>query len=197
MKTESKAKWVCGALLLGAIAVGVVGYSTREPGASERMRRALVGAEDEWTSRTVWACDQRKMVIVEGVRPGEKIPHERAQLVADVLQDLMRFCNEEITARLAIDQSITVAANGRGDEIGGNGVACAMCHPNAVNTHPETYPKFQTQLKKVALLRDMVNWCIENPLEGKPLPDGDPRMKALEAYVLAKRAGVALAAGKH
>ena len=106
MKTESQAKWVCGALLLGAIAVGVVGYSTRGPGASERMRRALVGAEDEWTSRTVWACDQRKMVIVEGVRPGEKIPHERAQLVADVLQDLMRFCNEEITARLAIEAYI-------------------------------------------------------------------------------------------
>jgi hypothetical protein len=23
-----------------------------------------------------------------------------------------------------------------------------MCHPNASNTHPETDPKFQTQLKK-------------------------------------------------
>jgi thiosulfate dehydrogenase len=83
------------------------------------------------------------------------------------------------------------------DEIGTNGLACAMCHPDASNTHPETYPKFQTQLKKVALLRDMVNWCILNPLEGKELPDNDPRLKALEAYILAKRSGVALEAGKH
>ena len=30
--------------------------------------------------------------------------------------------------------------------LGTNGVACAQCHPNAANTHPETYPKFQQQL---------------------------------------------------
>jgi thiosulfate dehydrogenase len=72
-----------------------------------------------------------------------------------------------------------------------------MCHPNAANTHPETYPKFQTQLKKVALLRDMINWCIENPLEGKKLADGDPQLKAIEAYILSQRAGVAMEPGKH
>jgi thiosulfate dehydrogenase len=72
-----------------------------------------------------------------------------------------------------------------------------MCHPNASNTHPESYPKFQTQLKKVALLRDMVNWCIMNPLEGTELPENDARMKALEAYILASRTGVAIQAGKH
>jgi thiosulfate dehydrogenase len=83
------------------------------------------------------------------------------------------------------------------DEIGSNGVACAMCHPNASNTHPETYPKFQTQLKKVALLRDMVNWCILNPLEGKELAFDDPRMVALEAYILSQRAGKPLEAGRH
>ena len=81
--------------------------------------------------------------------------------------------------------------------LGTNGIACAMCHPNASNTHPETYPKFQTQLKKVALLRDMVNWCIINPLEGTELPENDPKLKALEAYILASRRGVALDAGKH
>jgi thiosulfate dehydrogenase len=82
-------------------------------------------------------------------------------------------------------------------KLGTNGISCDMCHPNASNTHPETYPKFQTQLKKVALLRDMINWCIENPLEGKKLPDDDPQMKALEAYILSQRAGTALAPGKH
>jgi thiosulfate dehydrogenase len=83
------------------------------------------------------------------------------------------------------------------DELGTNGIACAMCHPNAANTHPETYPKFQIEMKKVALLRDMVNWCVQNPLEGQKLADDDPRMRALEAYILAQRTGVAMEAGKH
>ena len=34
-----------------------------------------------------------------------------------------------------------------GDELGSTiAVSCDMCHPNAANTHPETYPKFQTPL---------------------------------------------------
>lgn len=200
------------------------------------------GARDGWASRTVWACDRRKAVVVEGVRPDQKLSPEKAQLVADLLSDLMRFCSEEITATIGIDQVISVQANGRvyedyvpgqslpivkasfgeptpkerkiweaelqrvvsegdrlfhSDEIGSNGIACAMCHPSASNTHPETYPKFQTQLKKVALLRDMVNWCILNPLEGAELAYDDPRMIALEAYILSQRAGTPLAAGKH
>jgi thiosulfate dehydrogenase len=208
----------------------------------ERDRAASVGPAQEWASREVFACDRRKLVIVEGVRPDEKIPPERARLVADVLMDLMRYCNEEITARIGTDRRITVAANGRvyesyipggplpivqasfgeptkreeaiwkaeldklvaegdrlfhSDEIGKNGLACAMCHPHASNTHPETYPKFQTQLKKVAVLRDMVNWCILNPLEGPELPHDDDRMRALEAYILAQRAGTTLEPGKH
>lgn len=77
------------------------------------------------------------------------------------------------------------------------GVSCDMCHPNAANTHPETYPKYQVQLGRVALLRDMINWCIENPVRGKPLGDDDPRLKALEAYIIAQRKGVALDYGKH
>ncbi len=228
--------------LVGALVVGVMGISSPSASEEERARRALVGAEQDWASRAVWACDRRKMVIVEGVRRGERIPPDRAQIVADVLMDLMRYCNEEITAKIGIDQKITVAANGRvyehyvvgadlpivlasfgkptkrelqiwkaeldklvaegdrlfhSDELSSNGVACAMCHPHAANTHPETYPKFQAQLKKVSLLRDMVNWCIINPLEGKELSEDDARMKALEAYILAQRAGKALEAGKH
>jgi thiosulfate dehydrogenase len=76
-------------------------------------------------------------------------------------------------------------------------VSCDMCHPNAANTHPETYPKFQVQLGRVAMLRDMINWCVENPVRGKPLADDDPRMKAMEAYIYAQRKGVALEYGKH
>ncbi len=80
---------------------------------------------------------------------------------------------------------------------GTNAISCDMCHPDGSNTHPETYPKYQVQLGRVALLRDMINWCIENPVRGKPFPDDDQRLKALEAYILAQRKGVALEYGKH
>jgi thiosulfate dehydrogenase len=76
-------------------------------------------------------------------------------------------------------------------------VSCDMCHPDAANTHPETYPKFQVQLGRVAMLRDMINWCIENPVRGKPFADDDHRLKALEAYIIAQRKGAALDYGKH
>jgi thiosulfate dehydrogenase len=228
---------------LGAaiLALGVFGLAV-EGGEAAGLQIPELSVAEKWAARTVWACDRRKMVVVEGVRPDEKIPSERAQLVADVLMDLMRYCDAEITARIAVNQRITVSANGmvfdnyvpggdlpisqasfgqptarermiwkaqldrlvaegdrlfHSDELGTNGVACAMCHPHASNTHPETYPKFQTQLKEVALLRDMVNWCILNPLEGPELAHDDPRMKALEVYILAQRAGKPIEAGKH
>jgi thiosulfate dehydrogenase len=84
------------------------------------------------------------------------------------------------------------------DELGSTiGVSCDMCHPHAANTHPETYPKFQAQLGRVALLRDMINWCIEHPVRGKAMSADDPRMRAMEAYVLAQRKGKTLEYGKH
>jgi cytochrome c len=81
--------------------------------------------------------------------------------------------------------------------LGTNGVACAQCHPNAANTHPETYPKFQQQLGRVVAFREMINWCIQQPLEGQPLGLDDPDMIAMEAYATWERRGVELAPGKH
>ncbi|MFC2076734.1 cytochrome C [candidate division KSB1 bacterium] len=82
-------------------------------------------------------------------------------------------------------------------DLGTNGVACAQCHPNAANTHPETYPKFQQQLGRVITLREMINWCLQNPLEGEVLALDDPQMIAMETYVAYERRGVALDPGKH
>ena len=82
-------------------------------------------------------------------------------------------------------------------EIGTNGVVCAQCHPNAANTHPETYPKFQKQLGRVIQLWEMFNWCLINPLEGEAMAADDPRMIAMQAYVLKERRGVKLDPGKH
>jgi thiosulfate dehydrogenase len=82
-------------------------------------------------------------------------------------------------------------------DLGTNGVACAQCHPNAADTHPETYPKFQQQLGRVVTLGEMINWCLQNPLEGEPLALDSREMVALEAYVNHERRGVALAPGRH
>ena len=85
-----------------------------------------------------------------------------------------------------------------GDELGSTiGVSCDMCHPHAANTHPETYPKFQAQLGRVALLRDMINWCIEKPNEGIKLAEDSDAMKALEAYIYWSNRGSKLDAGRH
>jgi cytochrome c len=95
----------------------------------------------------------------------------------------------------------SVAKKGRtlwtSGEVGTNGVACGQCHPNAANTHPETYPKFQKQLGKVAQLWEMVNWCIRNPLQGQPLAADDPKMTALLSYIHYERRGVKLEPGRH
>jgi len=82
-------------------------------------------------------------------------------------------------------------------DLGTNGVACGQCHPNGANTHPETYPKFQQQLGRVIALREMINWCLMNPLEGEVLALDDPRMIALEAYIAYERRGIPLDPGKH
>ena len=78
-----------------------------------------------------------------------------------------------------------------------NTVSCDQCHPNATNTHPETYPKFQQQLGKLSELWEMINWCIMNPLESDPLAADDAQMTALQAYINHERRGAVLQPGKH
>lgn len=118
---------------------------------------------------------------------------DRPGAVADEFteEDLERW-QEEYMAVVQEGRELWVSA-----DLGTNGVACAQCHPNAANTHPETYPKFQQQLGRVATLRDMINWCIQQPLEGVPLELDSQEMVAMEAYVAWERRGVAMEPGKH
>jgi cytochrome c len=109
------------------------------------------------------------------------------------------FSDEDLARWM--DQFEQVAAEGRrlwtSPEIGTNGVACAQCHPNGANTHPETYPKFQKQIGRVIELWEMINWCMRNPLEGEPMAADDPRMVAMQAYLAKERKGVPLNPGQH
>jgi len=161
-------------------------------------------------SKVVGLCDGKTSVTVPGVAPGERMDDATARKVADELMgkydETLQVAHGgsehtqretrvwEAELKRTIDDGYKLFHS---NELGTNGISCDMCHPDASNTHPETYPKFQTQLKQVALLRDMINWCIENPLEGPKLTGDDPKMKAIEAYILSTRKGVPIDAGKH
>ena len=177
--------------------------------AEEAPHHQLPGPADG-KSKVVGLCDGQTSVTVTGVAPGERMDAAKARAVASELMEKYdaklqvahggtehtqretRVWEAELTR--TIDDGYKLFHS---SELGTNGISCDMCHPDASNTHPESYPKFQSQLKKVALLRDMVNWCIENPLEGKKLADDDEKMKSIEAYILSTRKGVALEPGKH
>src|ERR1700758_1767182 len=77
------------------------------------------------------------------------------------------------------------------------GMACAMCHPFASDTHPQSFPKFQVSMNKFATLRDMINWCIEKPNQGEKIDPDSEAMKALEAYIYWSNTGSVLVPGKY
>ena len=107
-------------------------------------------------------------------------------------EDVLVWQNE--TYKMVIEGSLIFHSGDRlKSEIA---VSCDMCHPHAANTHPETYPKFQPQLGRVALLRDMINWCIEHPVRGQVLAPDSAEMRALEAFITAQRKGTPLDYGK-
>jgi len=167
-------------------------------------------AESDRANLIVQLCDGQTSLEIPGVRPGEVLPPEKARDVAR--QMMVKYLEEQ--AKQASkwtkqDRLIWEREQQRKIEegyrlfhdwkaLGGTiGISCDMCHPDAADTHPETYPKFQPQLKDVAALREMINWCIENPMKGKPLSCDDRKMIALEAYITSQRKGVVLDPGKH
>jgi len=84
-----------------------------------------------------------------------------------------------------------------GVNLSNTGMACAMCHPMAADTHPGSFPKFQTTVGKFSALRDMINWCIEKPSQGEQIDTDSGAMKALEAYIYWSNSGSVLDTGKH
>jgi thiosulfate dehydrogenase len=84
-----------------------------------------------------------------------------------------------------------------GVKLSNTGMACAMCHPFASDTHPHEFPKFQEQMEEFATLRDMINWCIEKPNEGEKIDPDGAAMKALESYIYWSNRGSKLDPGRH
>lgn len=80
-------------------------------------------------------------------------------------------------------------------DLGTNGMACNMCHPDAAVTHPETFPKYKAQLGRVVTAQQMINWCIQVPLQGKGHATGSEELTALEAYMAAQNKGQVMEIG--
>ncbi|MCI0508110.1 MAG: cytochrome C [Gammaproteobacteria bacterium] len=105
-------------------------------------------------------------------------------------------------AQVAQEQAALMQAVAKGDglwhdgSLGTNGLACGNCHPDGSASNPHTFPKFQTNLGKVGTLREMINWCIMVPMQGKALALDSEEMIAMEAYSTFTHRGVAIAPAK-
>lgn len=76
-----------------------------------------------------------------------------------------------------------------------NGLYCAVCHPHASVSHPETYPKYKQQFDRVVTMQEFINWCIVVPQQGKSQPLGGEVLTAIEAYQAWENRGLPLEPG--
>lgn len=80
--------------------------------------------------------------------------------------------------------------------LGSNGMSCNHCHPDAAATHPETFPKFKSQMGGVVSAQQFINWCVVIPLQGKAFELGGKELTALEAYMVFQNRGQTLSPGE-
>lgn len=175
--------------------------TTTVPANMERTRENGLKVADALMSQWKAAHPEQNWVEEEKERHAVVEPADNSALIgtgqgstySQITKEDVLLWKRETFKFAAEGSSIFHSADRLGSQIA---VSCDMCHPHAANTHAETYPKFQPQLGRVALLRDMINWCIEHPVRGQPLAPDDPKMRALEAFILAQRKGKALNYGQ-
>jgi thiosulfate dehydrogenase len=121
-----------------------------------------------------------------------KEPHTAEQLRAfeDVFMDRVKLGDQLFHGDPEAEKRMNV-------KLSRTGMACAMCHPYASDTHPHEFPKFQEQINEFATLRDMINWCIEKPNEGEKIDLNGEAMKALETYIYWSNKNSKLEPGRH
>ncbi len=176
--------------------------STRVPARAEYTREGgLAIASDlmaQWKRRNPdaeWVEAEREKHRIEPPADNtDLIGKTQGHTYSRITERHVKEWERELMQLVAEGSQIFHSPDALGSEIA---VSCDMCHPDAANTHPETYPKFQTQIGRVALLRDMINWCIEHPVRGELLAADSAEMRALEAYITAQRKGETMQYGKH
>jgi len=94
-----------------------------------------------------------------------------------------------VTSRLAWEETVAKGREAFNDTtLGTTGKSCASCHrPEDLKGVAERYPQFDAKLGRVVVLQEWLRMMIEVKLEGKPLPPGDSRTTALEAYLKSLR----------
>ena len=142
-----------------------------------------------------WEAEERERHTLQPAADNAALVGQvQGQTYGRVTQQDVVLWKTEVERVATAGSAVFHSANELGSTVA---VSCDMCHPHAANTHPETYPKYQAQLGRVALLRDMINWCIEHPVRGRALDSDDPKLRAIEAYLLAQRKGKPLEYGRH
>ena len=143
-------------------------------------------------SRASFVAALAAIAVVDSPAVAHKTPVTPQQLQAyhDAFMDAVRkgdllFHGDDATAK---EMGVNLSATG---------MACAMCHPMASDTHPNEFPKFQAQIGKYSTLRDMINWCIEKPNQGEKIDPDSDAMKDLEAYITWSNAGSVLDPGRY
>jgi cytochrome c553 len=174
-----------------------VQIAANTPPTPEQGRKIAEALMTEWRAKnpdTDWiAVEASKHKIVQPADNGNLVGQPQGTSYGRITKQDVLTWQRETLAMVARGSTVFHS----GDELGSTvAVSCDMCHPDAANTHPETYPKYQVQLGRTVLLRDMINWCIEHPVRGTKLDADDPKMRALEAYITAQRKGKALDYGR-
>jgi thiosulfate dehydrogenase len=140
-----------------------------------------------------WVLAAAGIVLASGtVVLAHKEPHSADQMKAfeEAFMEQVKVGDELFHGDSATERRMNV-------KLSRTGMACAMCHPFASDTHPHEFPKFQEQINAFATLRDMINWCIEKPSEGEKLGSDSEAMKALEAYIYYSNRNSKLDPGRH
>jgi thiosulfate dehydrogenase len=140
---------------------------------------AAVGTLMMYLSQSAQVSAHEKPHSVKDLRAYEEVFMEEVRL-----GDLLFHGDAATEKKLGVTLSTT-------------GMACAMCHPFASDTHPYEFPKFQEQMEKFATLRDMINWCVEKPNQGEKIDPEGQAMKSLEAYIYWENRGSVLDPGRH
>lgn len=70
-------------------------------------------------------------------------------------------------------------------KLGTAGVACATCHPDGKGLKKAPFPKYLKMPDDILTLDQMINFCMKNPMKGKPLAWNSVELTALAAYAQA------------
>jgi thiosulfate dehydrogenase len=119
--------------------------------------------------------------------PGWSVP-EVGALPDDEHGRLVRRGRDLVTATYA---HIGPAVADPAKRYAGNNLACSNCHLNAGTKKfgiplwglKDQFPSYSWEAGHKITIQDRLNSCMTRSMNGKPLPDDSPEMKALVAYI--------------